>query len=179
MVTRFIVEFILDTGRKGFNTQGRIFLAYAASQILFEESRALMFICRCLGSWKETSRLSPGRAVNIFTCFIQLLLFEVALSVCFLMNLVVSSFILFLTSFFKSLYLALLPCLEYSLFFLLAACLTAVELNLPSKFDILIVFAGQWRSSLEASWSKRKGEIEDHSDHSDHSAPFRPFRMWI
>ena len=113
------------------------------SQILLDDSRALRLSSTCWGREKVAWGWSPGRAVSCLTCLSQLLFLTEAWSVCFLSSLLVASLSLDLTSFFSSLYLVLLPCFKYSLFFLLHACLTAGEVIFPSRFVVFKVWAGQ------------------------------------
>ena len=98
---------------------------------------------RCLGSLKLVSSWSPGRAARSLICLSQELLLVATWLTCLSRNSNVASFNFWLSTFLSSLYRVELPCFVYSLFFLLAACLTAAEQIFPSRLDILTVFVGQ------------------------------------
>ena len=121
------------------------------SQIWFEDSKAVKPSSTCCGRVNVEDDWSPGRAVSLLTCLSQDVFLEATSLVWFSRKLVEASFSLAFTSFFSILYFALLPCLWYSLFFLLLACLTAAELSLPSRLVVLIVFEGQCRSRFRAT----------------------------
>ena len=105
----------------------------------------------CLGSLKLVSSWSPGRAARSLICLSQELLLVATWLTCLSRNSTVASFNFWLSTFLSSLYRVELPCFVYSLFFLLAACLTAAEQIFPSRLDILTVFVGQWVLRLKSS----------------------------
>ena len=118
-------------------------------QILFEDCSADKFSSTCFGREKVWLGLSPGRAAIVFTCFIHDKFLELTRSACLARNLVVASLSLSFNCFFNSLYFVLFPFFEYSLFFLLLACLTAAQQIFPSRLVVFTCLVGQKRSRLK------------------------------